>query len=274
MRFGDGLVRHLSVEDVDPSRERAVTRDRLRQSVLGNRFDVRKRCVRECLCRCDRNGAGHVRDAVVRDAVHLVHGFTVRRRPRRLRAATLVDRDVREDRTVFHPCDHLARDQLRCTRTGDEDRADDDVCVLHGFLDLKTRRHDEAHTTREHLLEVAHAVQRPLEDGDVRAEAESDHRRVVADHSSADDHDASRCDSWDPTEQKPTPAERHLEKVRPGLSGEPSGDLAHRCEQRQRSRVGLDGLVRHGGDPAVDERVRERLVRSDVEVGEEHETVA
>ncbi len=36
----------------------------------------------------------------------------------------------------------------------------------------------------------------------------------------------------------------------------------------------LDGLVCHGCDPRFDERMRERLVGGDVEVGEEDEVVA
>ena len=38
--------------------------------------------------------------------------------------------------------------------------------------------------------------------------------------------------------------------------------------------VGLDGLVRDGGDAALDERPRQRLVGRDVQVGEEHEPLA
>ena len=75
-------------------------------------------------------------------------------------------------------------------------------------------------------------------------------------------------------EQKPPPAERLLEEVRAGLSREAAGDLAHRGEQRQRPVVGLDRFVRDGRDPAFDECPRQRLVGSDVEVGEEHEALS
>ena len=86
-------------------------------------------------------------------------------------------------------------------------------------------------------------------------------------------HAAGR-DARHPAEQQAAAAERLLEEVRARLRREPAGDLAHRREQRQPAVVGLDRLVRDGGDPAVDERARERLVGGDVEVREEHEPLA
>ena len=121
---------------------------------------------------------------------------------------------------------------------------------------------------------MAHAVDRALEDRDVRAEAERDHRGVVADHAAADDDDAAGRDAGHAAEQEPAAAERLLEEVGAGLRREPAGDLAHRREQRQRAGVGLDRLVGDGGDAAVDERARQRLVGGEVEVGEEDEPFA
>ena len=59
--------------------------------------------------------------------------------------------------------------------------------------------------------------------------------------------------------------------MRSCLGGEPARDLAHRRQQWQPAILGLDRLVRDAGDPALHERARERLVRGDVQVGEEHE---
>ncbi len=53
-------------------------------------------------------------------------------------------------------------------------------------------------------------------------------------------------DAGHAAEQEPAAAERLLEEVRAGLRREPSGDLAHRREQRQAAVVGLDRLVRDG----------------------------
>ena len=103
---------------------------------------------------------------------------------------------------------------------------------------------------------------------------ERDDGGVVADHASADDDDLAGRDSGHSAEQEAAAAERLLEEVGAGLRSEPAGDLAHRCEQRQRSVARLDGLVRDRGDPALDERVRQPLVRREVQVGEEDEPVA
>ena len=121
---------------------------------------------------------------------------------------------------------------------------------------------------------MAHPVDRALEDRDVRAEADRDDRGVVADDAAADHDDVTRRDAGHAAEQEPAPAERLLEEVRAGLRREAAGDLAHRRQQRQRPVVGLDRLVGDGGDAALDERPRQRLVGRDVEVGEEHEPFA
>src|SRR5438045_740643 len=69
-------------------------------------------------------------------------------------------------------------------------------------------------------------------------------------------------------------SERLLEEVRRCLRGEPSGDLAHRRQEGKAAVLRLDGLVRDGGDAAVHERARQRLIGGDVEVGEENEPLA
>ena len=121
---------------------------------------------------------------------------------------------------------------------------------------------------------MTHAVDRAIEDRDVRAEAERDHRGVVADDSTADDQDAPGRNARHASEQESASAERLLEEIRAGLRGEASGDLAHRCEQRQRPGIRLDGLVCDSRDAALDERARERFVGRDVQIGEEDQAFA
>jgi hypothetical protein len=77
-----------------------------------------------------------------------------------------------------------------------------------------------------------------------------------------------------PREENAAAAEGLLEEVRRRLRSEPSGDLAHRSEQRQPAVVGLDGLVGDCGDTAVRKRPCKRLVGGDVEVREEDEPLA
>ena len=134
-----------------------------------------------------------------------------------------------------------------------------------------SRLDDISSVTRpgEDLVEVAHAVDRALEDRDLRAEPDRDDRGVVADDPAADDHHAPGRDAGHAAEQQAAPAERLLEEVRAGLRREPPGDLRHRREQRQRAARGLDRLVGDRRDARLDERAGERLVGGDVQVREE-----
>ena len=125
----------------------------------------------------------------------------------------------------------------------------------------------------EDLLEMAHPVDRALEDRHLRAEAERDDRRVVADDPAADDHDLAGSDTRHAAEQQAAAAERLLEEVRARLRGQPARHLRHRREQRQRP-PDLDRLVRDRGDPARDQRARQRLVGRDVQVREEDQALA
>ena len=176
--------------------------------MVGDRLDVGQRHVRERLRRGDRNGARHVRDAVVRDAVDDVDRIVVRRRVRRLGATALVDRDVAEDGPLLHPGHHLAGEQLGRERAGDQDGADHDVGVHDRALDLERRGHDEVDAAVQDLLQVAHPVDRAVEDRHLRAEAERDHGGVVADDPAADDRRPFRA--------------RHRRRRRAGAHGRPS----------------------------------------------------
>jgi hypothetical protein len=93
----------------------------------------------------------------------------------------------------------------------------------------------------------------------------------MIDDPASENDDVPGLDTWGSREKDAPPAERLLEEVRGRLRCEPARDLAHRREQGQPVVVRLDGLVGHGGDAAVHQRARERLVGCDVEVREEHE---
>ena len=57
--------------------------------------------------------------------------------------------------------------------------------------------------------------------------------------------------------------------VRGGLDGHPSGDLAHRGEQRELAVGGLHGLVGDGVDPPLEQELGEPAVGGQVQVGEQ-----
>ena len=208
------------------------------------------------------------------DPVDLVDRVGVRGWVCRLDAAALVDGDVDDDGSRLHVGEHRAGDELGGARTRDEDGTDDDVGVRNRLLHFQARRHEQADAAGEDLIEVAHPVDRALEERYASAEAERDDRRVVADDPSAEHDDVPRQDARRSRQENPTAAERLLEEVRRGLRREPSRDLAHRRQQRQPVVVRLDGLVGDGRDTAFGEGPREGLVGSDVEVREEDESFA
>ena len=175
--------------------------DRVERYAFGDRLDVREGDVRERARRADRDRARHVRHAVVDDALDRVHRLVVRRRPRGLRAAALVDGDVDEDRAFLHLTEHVSGNELRGERSRDENRTDDEVGLLQRLLDLEARRHEERDPTAQHLFEMRHAVDRALEDRHPRAQSERDQRAVVADHPAPDDEDVPRRDTRDAGEQ-------------------------------------------------------------------------
>ena len=76
----------------------------------------------------------------------------------------------------------------------------------------RLERHQQRDAAGEDLLQVAHTVDRALEDRHLRAEPERDDGGVVADDAAADDDDPSRRDTGDAAEQEPAPAERLLRK--------------------------------------------------------------
>ena len=94
------------------------------------------------------------------------------------------------------------------------------------------------------------------------------------DDAAAQDDDLRRRHARHPAEEDPAAAVGLLERPGAHLRRKAAGDLAHRREQRKPAIVGLDRLVRDGGDPRLEERAGQRLVGGDVEVGEERQPFA
>ncbi len=98
---------------------------------------------------------------------------------------------------------------------------------------------------------------------------ESDLRRLGAGDPAADDQNLGRRGAGHAAQQQPGPAGRALQVMRRGLHGHAARDLAHRGEQRQLAVGGLHRLVGDGVDPFVHQELGERLVRGQVQVGEQ-----
>src|SRR5262249_48762049 len=82
------------------------------QSFARERDHERQRGVVERLRRRDGNRAGHVRNAIMNDAVDLVGRIGVCRWPRGLEATALIDRHVDEYSAALHVLEHLAADEF------------------------------------------------------------------------------------------------------------------------------------------------------------------
>jgi hypothetical protein len=113
--------------------------------------------------------------------------------------------DVDERGARLQRRQHLARDELRRPRAGDEHGADDEVRVLDGLVDRELVRHRERDAPVEHHLEVAHPLDRLVQDPHVGLHAHGDESGVVADDPTAEDDDLGRRHSRQPPRRIPRP---------------------------------------------------------------------
>ena len=111
----------------------------------------------ERLRRRHGNGTGHVRDAVMDDAIEFECRMGMCRGLRRFEASALIDRHVNEHSASFHFLQHGARHQLRRAGSGNEDGADDDIGRKHLALDRVHRCGKRRDTALEKLIELAKA---------------------------------------------------------------------------------------------------------------------
>ena len=185
--------------------------------------------------------------------------------------ASLVDRAVDDDRSRAHRAHHRVGDDDGCAPAGHEHRADDEVGFGDRAVDgeaVARQRHDPALVD---LVDPAQPVEVAVEEQHLGLHALRDPRRVPSHVAGADHHDARRPNAGCTTEQHAPPAVRALEEVRAHLRRHPTGDLAHRCEQRERARLDLHGLVGDAHDLVREQRVGDLGVCGEMEIGEEHQ---
>ncbi len=155
-----------------------------------------------------RDGARHVRDAVVDDPVDGVGRVVVGGRARGLEAAALVDGDVDDQRSGLEAAQVVARDELGRGRAWDQDGADDDVGIRELGEHGRAVRVQDAGAAAEHLLELTHASGRQVQDGGVGAHADGQQRGLSADDAAAEDDDLGRRDTGRAADQQPGSAVR------------------------------------------------------------------
>ena len=84
-----------------------------------------------------------------------------------------------------------------------------------------------------------------------------------------DDGDLGGRSAGHAAQQQAGAAGRALQMVRGGLHRHPSGDFAHRGQQRQLAVGGLHGLVRDRVDPPLQQELGQLLGRGEVQIGEQ-----
>ena len=123
-----------AIMDVQALGQVGVIQHRLTPAFAGQREDERQGRVGEGESGGAGDGARHVGDAVMDDAVLHVGRIGMGGRPAGFEAATLVDGNVDQHRTRPHPADHVVGNQFGCGGAGYKHGADDQIggqdCLL------------------------------------------------------------------------------------------------------------------------------------------------
>ena len=124
------------------------------------------------------------------DAVDLIGRIGVGRRTGGLEAATLIDCNVHDHGTRLHRLQHFSGDQLRRARAGHQNGADHDIGSENFLFDRFRGGEASPDSPREQVVKFTQPRDRPVQDRDLRAEADGHPRRVRADDPAADNHHA------------------------------------------------------------------------------------
>ena len=151
---------------------------------------------------------------------------------RGLEATALIDSDIHQYRTPFHPPDHVAGYQLGRLGAGHQHPTDHQIRLqdiifessLGGVHGLE-RRAEAPRQPRQHL----HVA---IQHGHVGGHAQRHVNGVFADHAAADHHHLGRGHAGDTAQQDAAPALGAFQRRRAGLNRQPAGHLRHRRQQR------------------------------------------
>ena len=191
----------------------------------------------------------------------------------RLAAAALVDRDIYEDSAFLHFREIFCLKELGRGSAGDQRGSDDQVSVAHRSLDVGVIGDQRLDAGSEHVVQLLEALAADVDDRDVRAHADSDAAGIRADSAAAEDDDVRLGRSGDAGKKDAPSAELLLKVLGAFLNGEPPRDLAHRHEKRKRVVLLLQRLIGDALYFAGEERVRLLLVRCEVKVGVQDQTL-
>jgi hypothetical protein len=130
----------------------------------------------------------------------------VRCRTRVFEASALVDGDIDEDAARSHARHHVVGDELRRLGARDQHRADDEVGVHDGSVQVERVGRSGLDASLEVVVEVAQALDVGVEHRDVGTHADGDHCGVGTRDSAADDGDARGARAGHARHQEAQPA--------------------------------------------------------------------
>ncbi len=254
---------------VDSGQQPGVFEHRLHHALVGQRQGVRGGGVGEREGRGARHGAGHVGDAVVHHPLLDVDRVRVGGRPGGLEATPLVDGHVHDHRAFLHLAQHCASHELRRGAARNEDGADQQVGPPQRRHHVVMVAGEGGERAVEDVVEITHAVEAGLEDGDPAPQPQGHLRRVETDDAAADDHHVTRRHAGHAGEQRAAAAMALLQVAGADHGGHPAGDLRHRRQQRQPALGVGDRLVGDAGDALGEQQVGQLGQRGEVKVGEQ-----
>src|SRR5256712_2568129 len=234
-----------------------------RDFFIHQQFYKRQNGALQSQARSPRAGRGHVRHAVVHHAFLDVHRIAVRRRPRGLRDAALVDADVDQRRAAAHAPEHAAADELRGHLARRQDRADDEIRLSDARLSSLERY------ARETFSQSGKSFLGSGKDANFGSHSMRDRKRIRADVACAEDQHSARRHALQPRKQDTAAADLLLQAPCAGLHREAAGDGRHRREDRQAAAglagrfEGNEGRAPGGGGGAQARRRRAALEAED-----------
>ncbi len=219
------------------------------------------------------NGAGHVADAVVDDAVYGVDGIVMGGDVGGFAAAALVDGDIDKDGAVFHFGEVFLFEELRGGTAGDQDGADDQVGSGEDPFNVGVGGDQGVDVGAEEVVQFFQAFEVYIQDGHVGAHADGDLAGVHADGAAAEDHHIGLRGAGYAGQEDAFAAEALFKVLRAFLDGEAAGDLGHGGQAGQGTVRFLDGFIGNGLYLALEQGVHLFLVRGQVEVSVEDQSV-
>ncbi|EXX86245.1 hypothetical protein BG52_05940 [Paenibacillus darwinianus] len=111
--------------------------------------------------------------------------------------ASLVDRNVHDDRARAHRLHHLFGNQAGSAGAGNEDGPYDQIRLTHRVGDVVGTGHKRPQTPLEQIVQLTKPVRIDVDDGHFRSQSEGEPGCIRADDASADNRYLSRRYSGD-----------------------------------------------------------------------------